>query len=839
MLKKSVNAVFDRKIDKSSTDCNNFLDTLNLPIISDEHKKHCDADISADDLKKSLFSMSNNKTPGNDGLTAEFYKYFWEDLKDILLESYKYSRTVGELSTSQRQAIIKLIEKKDKDKRFIENWRPISLLNIDTKILSKCIASRLIPVLPSVISSDQTAYVKGRYIGEGIRLISDVLETTKNLNLPGYMLTVDLEKAFDSIDHIFLLACLKKFGFGDNFLCWISVLLNKSESCVTNGGHTTKYFSLNRGARQGDPIAAYLFILVLEVFFIMLRSNDQVKKVCIMNFNFFLTAYADDTTFFVADINSVTIIFSTFDQFALFSGMKINKSKCELSGIGVKRSVPTALHGVNNVSLMDGSIRVLGVNFSYNHQIYLEKNFMDCVKKLRQVTQVWSMRFLTLYGKITIFKTLALSKTIYISCMSWIPNSFIDMIERIHNDFIWNKKRANIKHSTLIGAYSKGGLKDVDIRSKFKSLHLNWLTRLYDDTNFHPWKLIPLYYLNSAFANTIPFHPNLCVPDNVIEGIPDFYKNIILLWKSISQTPPTTASMILSECLWYNSHIKVDNHPIMPSFCENNSTIFLSDLFTHDGQFVTWDIASVKLNIKNRFKWIQIMSSIPAAWKEILKRNVNVDSVSMDIHLNVEGKIISINQLDSKGFYTLLIKSLYNPPTSQLYFDRLFGPNLNWEEIYLLPRSITKYSYLQFFQFKILHNILYLNSRLHHMNFSDVSTCSLCKNCDETPIHFFCECPITNRLWMSITNFFSPAITLDTLTPRSALLGFFTENDSDLVLKNLILLIFKYCIYKGRNDNPNQFIVISKIKSIYAIEKCIYSATSFEKKWGKVSHILE
>ena len=140
---------------------------------------------------------------------------------------------------------------------------------------------------------------------------------------------------------------------------------------------------------------------------------------------------------------------------------------------------------------MDGSIRVLGVNFSYNHQIYLEKNFMDCVKKLRQVTQVWSMRFLTLYGKITIFKTLALSKTIYISCMSWIPNSFIDMIERIHNDFIWNKKRANIKHSTLIGEYSKGGLKDVDIRSKFKSLHLNWITRLYDVTNFHPWKLIP------------------------------------------------------------------------------------------------------------------------------------------------------------------------------------------------------------------------------------------------------------------------------------------------------------------------------------------------------------
>ena len=190
--------------------------------------------------------------------------------------------------------------------------------------------------------------------------------------------------------------------------------------------------------------------------------------------------------------------------------------------------------------------------------------------------------------------------------MSWIPNNFIDMIEKIHNDFIWNNKRANIKHSALIGDYSKGGLKDVDICSKFKSLHLNWLTRLYD-SNFHPWKLIPLYFLNSVSSNTLLFHPNLCVSDIMIKDVPDFYKNIILLWKEISQTPPTTAAMVLSECLWFNSNIKIDNNPITPLFCGKNSTIHLSDLFTYDGQFVSWETASLKLNIRNRFKWIQIM----------------------------------------------------------------------------------------------------------------------------------------------------------------------------------------------------------------------------------------
>ena len=147
--------------------------------------------------------MSDGKSPGNDGLTVEFYKFFWEDIKSILFDSLRYSRNVGELSTSQRQSIIKLIEKRDKDKRYIQIWRPISLLNVDTKIISKCIASRLIPVLPTVISSDQTAYVKGRYIGESIRLISDFLESTTKYNIPGYVLTVDLEKAFDSIDHTF------------------------------------------------------------------------------------------------------------------------------------------------------------------------------------------------------------------------------------------------------------------------------------------------------------------------------------------------------------------------------------------------------------------------------------------------------------------------------------------------------------------------------------------------------------------------------------------------------------------------------------------------------------
>ena len=341
-------------------------------------------------------------------MTSEFYLCFWDDIKNTFFSSVNYSFEVGQLSTSQRQAIIKLLEKRDKDKRFISNWRPISLLNVDTKIISKCLAKRLVPVLPTIVSPDQTAYVKGRFIGESTRLISDILELSDIENIPGYLLTADIEKAFDSIDHTFLLSCLQKYGFGPNFLKWVKILLNKNESCVINGGTTTKYFSLSRGARQGDPIAAYFFILVLEVFFIMVRDNEDIKKLDIYGFSFLLSAYADDTTFFVSDLNSVTHINNTFNLFSKFSGLKLNKAKCELCGIGANKGDVRALCGFKGVDLTEESIRVLGVHFSYNKNICLQRNFIDVIKNIENVLKIWKMRNLTLSGKITIFKTLAI-----------------------------------------------------------------------------------------------------------------------------------------------------------------------------------------------------------------------------------------------------------------------------------------------------------------------------------------------------------------------------------------------------------------------------------------------
>ena len=290
--------------------------------------------------------MPINKSPGNDGLTKEFYETFWEEIKIPLCKSITKSLQNGELSTSQRQTVIKLIEKKDKDKKLIKNWRPISLFNIDTKLICKVLAERLKKVLLSLIFKNQTACVNGRFISEGGRLISDILEISDISKIKGFLMRLDTEKAFDLVDHLFLITALEKYGFKEDFVKWIQILIQNQESCVINGGTTTNYFKLVRGTRQGNPISAYLFILVLEIAFLFIMQNENINGLNIFENTFLYTACVDDATFFLKDEKSVIELIKNFAIFSIFSGLKPNKSKCEIAGLGALKGAKLALCGM-------------------------------------------------------------------------------------------------------------------------------------------------------------------------------------------------------------------------------------------------------------------------------------------------------------------------------------------------------------------------------------------------------------------------------------------------------------------------------------------------------------
>ena len=140
------------------------------------------------------------------------------------------------------------------------------MINFDAKLLSKALAERLKGVLPFLIKHDQTAYVSNRFLGESVRLVSDVLEMSKQFNFDGFLLTIDIEKAFDSVDHTFLIATLESMNLAPDFIDWIKVLLNCQESCVFNGGVSTGYFPLTRGSRQGDPIKRTFLLSLWKCF---------------------------------------------------------------------------------------------------------------------------------------------------------------------------------------------------------------------------------------------------------------------------------------------------------------------------------------------------------------------------------------------------------------------------------------------------------------------------------------------------------------------------------------------------------------------------------------------
>ena len=184
--------LFKKNVSKSDPEKESFLNSIALTNLTSKSFDICESEIAEKDLITALKSMPNGKSPGNDGLTKEFYEHFWDDLKFYFINSLKQSKIDGNLSISQRQAVIKLIQKKDRDKRFVKNWQPISLLNVDTKILSKSLAEKLKNVLPELISSNQTAYVKNRCISESGRLISDVIEMCDILDIPGYLVTMDI-----------------------------------------------------------------------------------------------------------------------------------------------------------------------------------------------------------------------------------------------------------------------------------------------------------------------------------------------------------------------------------------------------------------------------------------------------------------------------------------------------------------------------------------------------------------------------------------------------------------------------------------------------------------------
>ena len=301
--------------------------------ISQKSKTQCEDTLTEENLRKALFDMESNKSPGTDGLTAEFYKHFWDLIGPHLLKVIHSCLQNKQLTHSQQEAVISCLYKKG-PREQISNWRPISLLNIDYKILTKSLANKLISTLSEVISEDQTASVTGRSILTNLNLTRDIIQYAWDKKIPASIISIDQVKAFDRVDWDFLFQVLKKFGYGQQFITNIKTIYTNIQSKIKINGCMSEPFFLERGVRQGCPLSMPLYVLCAEILANYIRTRTQIKGVQINRHECKLTQFADDTNLFLVGQKSIDHLEDALQLYEEASGAQINIDKCEGMWLG-------------------------------------------------------------------------------------------------------------------------------------------------------------------------------------------------------------------------------------------------------------------------------------------------------------------------------------------------------------------------------------------------------------------------------------------------------------------------------------------------------------------------
>ena len=410
----------------------------------------------------------------------------------------------GYLSISQRRGLITLLPKKNKPWQYLKNWRPITLLNCDYKIAAKTIAARLKKVLPHLINNDQTGFLKGRFIGENIRLINSVIDYAEKQNIPGLLLFVDFEKAFDTLEWTFVEKTLSFYNFGEAIKSWIKLFYSNITSCIQNNGWSSDFFQLGRGVRQGCPLSPYLFILCVEILANAVRNNDGIKGICISETECKISQYADDTTLILdgTDISAKHSL-GLLDSFAEISGLKVNYEKTEALWIGSLRLQNRRIELNKNILWSFCKVNALGVWFSTIKEESAMLNFQEKKEKISKIIENWQFRRLTLLGKITVIKSLLASRLVYILSPLPTPSGYLKEINSLLYKFLWNGKCDKIKRIHMINDYTKGGLKMLDIQSFNNAVKAKWVQRYLDPNNKGKWKLFTDFFLGNHHATAL------------------------------------------------------------------------------------------------------------------------------------------------------------------------------------------------------------------------------------------------------------------------------------------------------------------------------------------------
>lgn len=473
--------------------------------------------ISLEELTAALKGMKGKKVPGKDGIPKEFYEEFWDVLGPDLLRVFLDIFNCGELSPSMKEGVLSLLFKKG-DPEDLNNWRPLTLLGVDYKLLARVMALRLGLAMPHIIHEDQTCGVGGRSVFYNLQLVRDVVSWVEDRGIPLVLVNLDQEKAFDRVSHTFLFRVLEYFGFGSNFLRWIHILYSKVGSRVKINGNLGSVIVQRRGVRQGCPLSPLLYVLYVEPLAAALRANDRVQGVWLPGGGgapLKVSQYADDMSLFLTSDRSVGEALRVVGDFSRASGSALNLRKSQIKFFGAWAGRRDNLGGM---SVCDGPMKILGAEFAEGDSSQI--NWTKKIAKVRTKLGLWKQRSLTLTGKVLVLKADILPSLVFLSYIFPLSARLRKGLSKAIFKFLWGSYEY-VQRVLMYQAVEEGGRDVPCLPLKFDVLFFcNMCSSLVRPVD-HKYQ----YFVRFWFLSTVR---HLCSWDNAVpkaETLPAHYRH--------------------------------------------------------------------------------------------------------------------------------------------------------------------------------------------------------------------------------------------------------------------------------------------------------------------------
>eukprot|EP00253_Pinus_taeda_P002838 PITA_02838 len=344
--------------------------------------------VSKEEVEAAMKNMAKDKSPSRDGWTIELFLHFFYLIGSEITNVVEESRLKGEIYRPFNSTFIALIPKKDEPENF-EDFRPISLCNCIYKIIAKVIAIRIVPILSRNISMEQFGFLDGRQIHEAIGVAQEVIHSVKQKKKKGAVLKIDLSKAYDRINWLYLRLLLTHLGFNYSFISWIMGCISNVSFVVLINGAASPFFKSQRGLRQGCPLSPLLFLLVAEGLSRLIhkaRREEKVKGIEKRKFH-------DDQSF----------------------------------------SFPPSAPGL--------SFQIFG--FLAKAGSYKKEDWKWLIAKLEARISHWSFKWLSRSGRLTLIKFVLLAIPVYWAALTWIPKGVMEKIRRLCCRFLWAGSKEN------------------------------------------------------------------------------------------------------------------------------------------------------------------------------------------------------------------------------------------------------------------------------------------------------------------------------------------------------------------------------------------------------------